>query len=257
VSCTLLFFFKNSSFKTKPALNGNLVTCLGSDEVSGSKKIWENRYVKVAVALGLVVGIVLGIWVCLMLALNTSTPVLVVESGSMCLAEGGCDGLSHFFDPTLHVGDLIFIQNVPAEELNSDYPNSDIIVFGNPGVHGNPYAITLVHRIVGKEEINGTLYFQTKGDGNGDKWPAFPPLTQYDSHSIWTGGIGVPENLVLGKVILRIPLVGRVSLLLRDNQWGLFLVIAVLALLIALESVGSMIKKRRQPKRSSDVSRRS
>jgi hypothetical protein len=50
---------------------------------------------------------------------------------------------------------------VKPEGLNANYPNNDIIVYRNPnGV------TTHRPRIVEKQEINGTLYFKTKGDGN-------------------------------------------------------------------------------------------
>ena len=85
--------------------------------------------------------------------------------------DGACDGWSHPFDHTLHIGDIIIIQKVNPADLNANYPNSDIIVYENPT---DPTSTPIVHRIVATYKVNGTLYFQTKGDGNGDKWPATP-----------------------------------------------------------------------------------
>ncbi len=103
------------------------------------------------------------------LVLGTGVPVRVVESGSMCVPyDGACNGWSHPFAQTLHIGDIIVIQKVNPADLNTNYPNSDIIVYENPT---NPTSTPIVHRIVAVNKINGTLYFQTKGDGNGDQWP--------------------------------------------------------------------------------------
>ena len=86
--------------------------------------------------------------------------------------HGGCDGWTHPFEQTLHVGDIIIIQRVNAEDLNANYPNSDIIVYQNPSLQNNLDATPIVHRIVEKyQDVNGTWYFQTKGDGNGVHWP--------------------------------------------------------------------------------------
>jgi hypothetical protein len=106
--------------------------------------------------------------------LNTAYPVLAVKSGSMCIPQdGACDGWSHPFSRTLHKGDLIIIQGVAPADLNANYPDSDIIVYHNPS---NPDEL-IVHRIVAKIEINGTLYFSTEGDGNGiKKWPDKPDM---------------------------------------------------------------------------------
>jgi signal peptidase I len=132
------------------------------------KKLWNNEYFKTALAIALIIVVIIGVFVGMQLALGASVPIRVVESGSMCVPyDGRCDGWSHPFNQTLHVGDIIIIQKVDPATLNANYPNSDIIVYKNPN------GITpIVHRIVGKQEINGTLYFKTKGDGNGPiVWP--------------------------------------------------------------------------------------
>jgi signal peptidase I len=210
------------------------------------QKIRHNEYIKSAVVIVVIVGIVLGLFFGLGLALGTSVPVRVVESGSMCVPYGAaCQGLislDHPFTHTLHTGDLIVVQGVNAEDLNANYPNSDIIVYLNPS---NPSATPIVHRIVAVSNINGTLYFQTKGDGNGDKWPAIPSPSQYDSATLWhTGsGVGIPQSMVVGKVVMRIPYVGWITLFLKQNPWGLPAIIAVILLLIVLEFVIPLIRR--------------
>jgi hypothetical protein len=124
--------------------------------------------------IAVIVLVVLAVWLGSQAALNTAYPVLAVKSGSMCIPQdGACDGWSHPFSRTLHKGDLIIIQGVAPADLNANYPDSDIIVYHNPS---NPDEL-IVHRIVAKIEINGTLYFSTEGDGNGiKKWPDKPDM---------------------------------------------------------------------------------
>jgi hypothetical protein len=157
-----------------------------------------------------------------------------------------CDGwlsLTHPFAHTLHKGDIIVIQKINPADLNANYPNSDIIVYQNPT---DPTSTPIVHRIVTTYEINGTRYFQTKGDGNGDTWPAIPATQEYDSNSIWHTGQGVPQNLVIGKVVMRIPYFGWITLLLQKNPWGLPVIIGLILLLLVLEFVIPIVRGKKQ-----------
>jgi signal peptidase I len=210
------------------------------------KKLWKNDYFKTAIAIALVVAIVLGFFFGMQLILGTAVPIRVVESGSMCVQAGGCDGWSHPFDQSLHVGDIIIIQEVNPADLNTNYPNSDIIVYENPQLNGNLLATPIVHRIVEKEEINGTLYFQTKGDGNAQKWPAIPSVEQFDSHTLWYTGEGVPQNLVLGKVVMRIPWFGWITIFMRGNSWALPAVIGLVLLLVVIEFILPALRKKKR-----------
>jgi signal peptidase I len=205
--------------------------------------IIRNEYVRSAIVIAIIIAVVLGLFFGLQFALGTSVPVRVVESGSMCVTyDGGCDGWSHPFEQTLHVGDIIIIQRINPADLNANYPNSDVIVYENPT---NPTATPIVHRIVEKYKDNGTLYFQTKGDGNGQKWPKIPSHQEYDSLTLWSTGQGVPQNHVIGKVVMRIPYFGWVTLFLRNNTWGLPAVVALILLLVVLEFIIPIIKSKR------------
>ena len=206
------------------------------------KKAWKNEYVQTAVVIGLIVLIVFGFWYGSQLVLNTQYPVLAVVSGSMCIPyDGQCDGWTHPFDRTLHIGDLIIVQGVNPADLSDDYPNSNIIVFRKPG---NPDEL-IVHRIVAIDEVDGKLYFRTKGDGNGNKWPRTPQTGEYDPWSE-NGVPGVSEDNVVGKVIMRVPLVGNVVLLMR-NPIGIFFVIALVILLVIVEFVVPMVRRKKAP----------
>ncbi len=204
------------------------------------RKLWKNEYFKTALAIGLIIAILVGFYVGMVLALGTPVPVRVVESGSMCVPyDSACDGwlsLNHPFAQTLHKGDIIIIQAVNPADLNANYPNSDIIVYKNPN------GVTpIVHRIVEKQEINGTLYFKTKGDGNSPiKYPAVS--NYYDNIP---DSRGVPQDLVEGKVILRIPWFGWITLFMKGNDWALPLVVALIVLLVVIEFVLPIVKEKR------------
>jgi hypothetical protein len=170
----------------------------------------------------------------------------------MCVPyDGLCDGWSHPFAQTLHVGDIIVIQGVDPKTLSIKYPNSDIIVYQNPD---DPEATPIVHRIVSSYTVNGTLYFQTKGDGNGfQRYPEVPTKEEYDSNTLWHTGQGVPADYVIGKVVMRVPWFGHITLFLRGNPWGLPLIVALIIILLVIEFVLPILKsKKTQSEQSSE-----
>lgn len=159
--------------------------------------------------------------------------VAVVPSGSMCIPYGGvCDGWTHPFDRTLHVGDILIIQPINPQDLKSDYPDSDVIVYHNPQ---KPSEL-IVHRIAEKTEVDGELAFYTKGDGNGwHKWPNPITPSEYDPWS------PVPQDLIVGKVILRIPWIGWVSIVMQNTGANNTIVIPIIVLLIVLLVVSEFV----------------
>ena len=208
------------------------------------KRLWKNEYFQTAVVIGIIIVVVFGFWYGSQLVLNTPYPALAVVTGSMCIPyDGACDGWSHPFAQTLHVGDLIIVQGVNPADLNADYPNSDIIVFHRPG---NPDEL-IVHRIAAEEVINGTIYFYTKGDGNPtDKWPTPITPSEYDP---WGR---VSQDQVVGKVIMRIPWLGQVVLFMR-NSLGLPIVIALIIILVIVEFVAPVLKGKKTPEQKSQA----
>jgi signal peptidase I len=205
--------------------------------ISNLKNAWKNEYVQTAVVIGIIAIVVFAFWFGSQVILNTSYPALAVVSGSMCVPYNGrCDGWSHPFSYTLHIGDLIIVQGVNPTDLNADYPNSDIIVFKNP----NDLSELIVHRIVSTEVNNGKIFFNTKGDGNSNiKWPETP-----SSLDPWNP---VSEDLVVGKVIMRIPWIGHFVLFMREGI-GLPIVIGLIIFLIIAEFMIPIIKKNRKQK---------
>jgi signal peptidase I len=211
---------------------------LANGKLVDFKKLWKNDYFRTALAIALIIVVFIGVFVGMQLALGASVPVRVVESGSMCVPyDGRCNGWNHPFDQTLHVGDIIIIQKVDPTTLNANYPNSDIIVYRNPNGR-----TPIVHRIIEKQEINGTLYFKTKGDGNGPiVWPKAPNI--YDNIP---DSKGVPQNLIEGKVILRIPWFGWITLFMRGNSWALPVIIALIILLVVIEFILPLVKEKKK-----------
>jgi signal peptidase I len=120
--------------------------------------------------------------------------VLRVATGSMCVPYGeSCIGRLDPSEPTLHVDDLIVIEAVNPEDLNADYPNSDIITFSRPG---GAIDDLITHRIAAKEVVDGELFFYTKGDGNPvNKWPDPINENEYDP---WGR---VSADRIVGKVV--------------------------------------------------------
>jgi signal peptidase I len=219
--------------------------------LSAFTKIRQNKHFKSAIVALIVIAVLASVF----LALSTTFSLRVVESSSMSIpfnyAPAGQYSwnyvwltITHPFNRTLNVGDIIIVQRVDPKDLNTNYPNSDIIVYQVPD---DPVAKTpIVHRIVAVNDVNGTLYFQTKGDGNPSvAWPKVPPASDYDSaNGIYhTSPNGVPQDLVLGKVALRIPYFGWITLLLRGTSWALPLIVAVILVLIVLEFVLPVIRK--------------
>ena len=213
-------------------------------------RIRHNDNFKSVLVIFLIIGIVIGSYFGLQLALNTSVPFRVVESGSMCVPyDGACDGwlsLNHPFAPTLHKGDIIIIQKVNPADLKTNYPNSDIIIYKSPN---DPTGTPIVHRIAAVQKINGTIYFQTKGDGNSNvKYPNLTSSADWDSNTLWHTGKGVTADAIEGKVVMRIPWFGWVTLLMRENSLVLPLVIGIILLLVVLEFVIPIIKDKRKAK---------
>jgi hypothetical protein len=202
-----------------------------------ARKILDNPLYRLVIIVALIMGILACWYAALVLALGTTLPVRVVESGSMCVSQKSvCDGWSHPFDQTLHIGDVVFVQAINPADLNSNYPNSDVIVFDRGSGQ-------IFQRIVDKQEINGTLYFKTKADGAGPVlWPN--ATDSYDFSA--PDSRGIPESMVEGRVVMRIPWVGDVFLFFRDNTWALIVLFVVVSFVLIVRFLAPPRKQRRE-----------
>ncbi len=230
------------NFRRLSHINKKIVTVslYGSrNSMTALKKIRHSEYFKSSVVIVIILVVSLG---CFLVWVLLNVSVRVVESGSMCVpSSGACDGWTHPFNQTLHKGDIIIIQGVNPKDLNANYPNSDIIVYNRPD---NPTETPIVHRIVAVTEIDGKLYFQTKGDGNGQTWPAPVSPSEYDAILMSGYPDGVPQDYVLGRVVMRIPYFGFITLFFDANDWALPAIVALILLLVVLQFVFPMIKRK-------------
>ncbi|HME55680.1 MAG TPA: signal peptidase I [Candidatus Lokiarchaeia archaeon] len=164
--------------------------------------------------LGVVFGGTLGAYFILCAAMNTTTPVVVVTSGSM--------------EPTIYEGDILFVKNVPPSEI---MPGShvnrtgDVIVYDTNGLWLVPAPEPVVHRVINRTFVNGTYYFITEGDANpGPDPPGY------------STPIKIPQNKVIGKVVGVIPKIGWVKLFLDQTNIAIPILV-FLAILLVLSIV--------------------
>jgi len=93
----------------------------------------------------------------------------------------------------LNIGDIVFLHGMPAKDIKV----GDIIVFNSQRL-GEP----IIHRVVKKSIINGSYFFQTKGDNN----PA----------SIANVEFNIPAKEIVGVAAFKIPYLGYVKVLSMD-----------------------------------------
>lgn len=130
--------------------------------------------------------IIVALFVFISLFNDKITPkILVISSGSM--------------SPSLSSGSIVAVRNVDNYEIN------DVITFIDPQNHEK----SLTHRIVGIEyEDNGSDFYITKGDANKVN----------DSQKI-------KKEDVIGKVFMKIPLIGYLVTIVKRPMGLIFLVI--------------------------------
>jgi signal peptidase I len=187
------------------------------------KRLWKNEYLQTAIVIALIVVVVFGFWFGLKAVLNTDLPVFTVASGSMSTIQPD-DPWYHPFTRTLHTGDLILVQGVTgpqdiyAAPFNESGRSGDILVFRNPDS-----GELIVHRAIAWYDSNTVI---TEGDGNHGI-PGPPSEGR------------VPVSFVIGKVVLRVPWIGELALLMQ-NQSGVYLIIGLIIIIIAVELILSI-----------------
>ncbi len=108
------------------------------------------------------------------------SPVYVVVSSSMV--------------PTLKVGDLVVVLNVPFDSIHI----GDVIVYVTPAPSGGCGGLVVVHRVVGVAADGGLI---TQGDNRlSNPTPDEPSFWSY-----------VHSDCIRGRVIISIPYLGLVS----------------------------------------------
>lgn len=208
------------------------------------------RFLRVLALLAVVAIGLLGFWFILRVTLNTEYPILPVSSENMCTVKPHCDGFNHPFERTLHIGDLIIVRGVDARSVEVAYPNSDVLVFHTPKQNSYQEDALTITRVMAKEERDGIIYFRTKGDGEEiheyDQW------YDYRENYTWNGMIS--ENLLVGKVVLRIPWVGHFALFIHNSSWIFVIVIIIIMILIVEFIIPAFVRKKAEtePKKSAE-----
>lgn len=162
--------------------------------------------------LGIVFGGTLGAYFILCAAMNTTSPIVVVTSGSM--------------EPTIYEGDILFVQNVPPSNIvagNHVNRTGDVIVYDTNGLWPIPASEPVVHRVINKtyNKAQGIYYFITEGDANqGPDPPGY------------STPIPIPQNKVIGKVVGDIPKIGWVKLYLDQTGIGIPILVFLGILLV-------------------------
>ncbi len=162
---------------------------------------WDTRSepVKIGILLLIVVGGTLGGYGLFMIAMGTTSPLVVVTSESML--------------PNLEVGDLLILQGRGDGQINV----GDIIVFQDSQWHTDG---PVVHRVTQIEEIDGVYHYTTKGDNNVHE----DPYTR-------------TQDEIVGVQVVRIPWVGHISLFLKTNEGKVFMVFVFILILVIPELV--------------------
>lgn len=122
--------------------------------------------------------------------------------------------------PTILKGDLIAVRQ------ESSYQTGDIITFSNPS--GGKRIDTITHRITEVGEKSGATVYKTKGDANNaaDGW-------------------NLTSDKVLGKYVLKIPLIGSIITVTR-TPLGLILLIILPGTMIAYSELVNITKELRK-----------
>src|SRR5271157_1226520 len=146
------------------------------------------------------------------LVVNVNPSVFTITSPSM--------------EPTLNIGDLVFVNKINASRIVASETNGDIVVIKGPQYyfdHQYPKQFLnvenntpIIHRVVEKYwNPNDSLwYFVTKGDANSVVDGALSLLNSSEDGNFFIVGynssnaIRIPETEIIGKVYFAIPFVG-------------------------------------------------
>ena len=145
--------------------------------------------------------------------------VAVFLMGSRILGFRVFNVISGSMEPTYSVGDLVYVKEVPAEEIKVGDPITFVL---------NEQLTVATHRVERIEQKEGELYFYTKGDANkdADKSP-------------------VHNKNVVGVVKFSIPLLGYVSDFVQ-NPPGMYIAIGLGVVFIIAVFLPDMIKSKRE-----------
>jgi signal peptidase len=111
------------------------------------EKSWKHEFVEDVIVIAVTLMVVWGTGIGLQFYLQTPTPLLAVESGSM--------------EPVFYRGDLVIVRSVDPTTLAV----GDIVIYDSSSIRPSD-DVPIVHRIIEIQDVGGELRFITKGDNN-------------------------------------------------------------------------------------------
>lgn len=125
--------------------------------------------------------------------------------------------MSGSMEPALHTGSVIFVKPMQS------YVVGDIVTRATEEA-----AVTVTHRIVSKQEIDGQTTFETKGDANDS--------ADYGKF---------PQSSIIGKEFLTVPFLGY-AVSYAKTQQGMILLVVIPAIIIIYDEMGKIGKEIRR-----------
>jgi signal peptidase len=154
--------------------------------------------------------------------LGLVTGLLLVSVAPRALGYTPMTVLTGSMRPLIDPGDLVVDERIRPGQARP----GDVVSFSDPGRGGQ----TVTHRVETMETGRGRIDFTTRGDAN-------------DTVERWT----VPTNGEIGRVVWRVPLIGK-AIQPLSTKAGRLLSITIPALLLALlELAGALRPARRSP----------
>lgn len=126
----------------------------------------------------------------IILAIILSAHLSVVVSGSM--------------EPAFYRGDIVAKQNVNTYGIQEFNPYTDVNVGDVVVYDATWYSEPVIHRVIDKQQINGSTFYIIKGDNNEVQDPEPVSPSQIQS-----------KVITLGNYLLIIPKLGYITLLFR------------------------------------------
>ncbi|MHA2315977.1 MAG: signal peptidase I [Candidatus Hermodarchaeia archaeon] len=165
------------------------------------EKSWKREFVEDAIVIAVVLMVIWGTGIGLQFYLQTPTPLLAVESGSM--------------EPVFYRGDLVIVRAVDPTTLVV----GDIVIYNASSLNGASGDVPIVHRIIEIQDVGGELRFITRGDNN--PWPDRYYRTEDD---------------ILAKVIGSVKYLGFVTLILLPPTGLTSIIILIVTFLVRMKN---------------------
>lgn len=132
--------------------------------------------------------------------------------------------VSTSMEPSIKKHDVILVKNINIKDINI----GDVITFYSTNIYfGN---IPITHRVIDKINIDNEIVFKTKGDANEI-----------------TDGEDVKEDKIVGKVIFKIPSLGKLQFFITSKA-GWFIVILIPIVTILGYDVYKLLRLRKLKK---------